>query len=417
MDKYTTWLHSFLKDLGLSEYMSNMAHAIINILLYIAFVLIVGYILHKLFVYVLNKISASQRIDFQEFLRGTNFAKYLSYLVPLMVMLRLTDEMFDFYPAIAKFLTKVINMGIILLIILIISSIINGIENYLRSKEQYKDKPLQSYSQVIQIFVWVIGLMALFNYGLGGDKITFGALGAASAVLMLIFKDTILGFVASIQISINDMVRIGDWIEFTKYGADGFVTNINLTTVTVENWNKTYSTIPTYSLVSDSFKNWRGMYEKKARRIKRAIFIKQSSVRFLTDEDLERLKKVERISLYIEHRQAEIKRYNENNEVDKSVIVNGRNQTNIGLFKKYMDVYLREQTALNFDFTVMVRNLDPTPLGIPVEVYCFSSRTVWVEYEAIQNMIIDHMLASLSYFDLEVYERTSTEAEKNFDRL
>lgn len=417
MNKYTEWLNGFLKNLGLSEYIGNMAHAIINILLFIAFLLIVGYVLHKVFVYTLNKISASRKVDFQKFLKGTNFAKYLSYLLPFMVMLRLTDKLFDFYPAIGKLITKTINAGIILLILLIINSLIKGAENYIRSKEQYKDKPLQSYTQVILIFIWAIGLMALMNYILGGDRITFSALGAASAVLMLIFKDTILGFVASIQISINDMVRIGDWIDFDKYGASGFVTNINLTTVTVENWNRTYSTIPTYSLVSDSFKNWRGMYENKARRIKRAIYIKQSSIRFMTEEDLGKLKKVERISHYIEHRQAEIERFNKAKNVDKSVIVNGRNQTNIGIFKKYIDVYLREQTALNFDYTVMVRNLDPTPLGIPVEVYCFSNRTAWVEYEAIQNMIIDHMLASLPYFDLEVYERTSTEAEKNFDQL
>lgn len=417
MNKYTEWLNGFLKNLGLSEYIGNMAHAIINILLFIAFLLIVGYVLHKVFVYTLNKISASRKVDFQKFLKGTNFAKYLSYLLPFMVMLRLTDKLFDFYPAIGKLITKTINAGIILLILLIINSLIKGAENYIRSKEQYKDKPLQSYTQVILIFIWAIGLMALMNYILGGDRITFSALGAASAVLMLIFKDTILGFVASIQISINDMVRIGDWIDFDKYGASGFVTNINLTTVTVENWNRTYSTIPTYSLVSDSFKNWRGMYENKARRIKRAIYIKQSSIRFMTEEDLGKLKKVERISHYIEHRQAEIERFNKAKNVDKSVIVNGRNQTNIGIFKKYIDAYLHEQTALNFDYTVMVRNLDPTPLGIPVEVYCFSNRTAWVEYEAIQNMIIDHMLASLPYFDLEVYERTSTEAEKNFDQL
>ncbi len=226
-------------------------------------------------------------------------------------------------------------------------------------------------------------------------------------MLLLIFKDTILGFVASIQISVNDIVRLGDWITFSKFGADGYVTDINLATVRVQNWDNTYTTIPTYSLISDSFQNWRGMQESEGRRIKRSIFIKQTSIQFLTDELIEKYKKIQLVKHYIEHRQLEIERHNERVSADKSVLINGRNQTNFGVFRKYIDITLNENTAINKDLFLMVRQLQPTSKGIPLEIFCFSKDKKWQNYEAIMADLFDHIIAAVPYFDLELFEDPS----------
>jgi miniconductance mechanosensitive channel len=266
------------------------------------------------------------------------------------------------------------------------------------------DKPLESYVQVIMIFLWGVAIIFIVYQLTGKDVLSFATLGAASAVILLIFKDTILGFVASIQVSVNDIVRIGDWITFDKFGADGTVTDINLATVLVQNWDNTYTTIPTYSLISDSFQNWRGMQESGGRRIKRAILIKQSSIKFLSNEKIEKYKKIQLVKSYIDHRQREISNHNNKVGADKSVLINGRNLTNFGIFRKYIDVYLKENSAVSKDLFSMVRQLQPTSKGIPLEIYCFSSDKRWANYEAIMSDIFDHIIAAVPYFDLEVFE-------------
>jgi miniconductance mechanosensitive channel len=220
----------------------------------------------------------------------------------------------------------------------------------------------------------------------------------------LIFRDTILGFVASVQVSLNDMVRIGDWITFDKYGADGDVIEINLATVKVRNFDNTTTTIPTYSLISDSFRNWRGMLDSKGRRIKRHILIKAKSIRFLNEEDLQRMKSIQLVSSYIDVRQDEINKYNKTYNVDKSLSINGRNMTNFGLFRKYITQYLEQYPGLNKEMILLCRQLQPTAHGIPLEIYAFSKDQRFEQYEYIMSDIFDHIIASISYFDLEIYE-------------
>jgi miniconductance mechanosensitive channel len=255
------------------------------------------------------------------------------------------------------------------------------------------------------IFAWVLGGLAIFAI-LTETTIWkfFTALGAASAIILLIFKDSILGLVASIQVSINDMVRIGDWITFDKYGADGDVVEISLATVKVQNFDKTITTIPTYALISDSFKNWRGMQESGGRRIKRPILISQKSIRFLTDQDVDELKKIERVRPYLIDRMDKIKTHNESHEVDKSLAINGRNLTNFGVYRKYIQEYLEQHPAVHKGMTLMVRQLQPEPHGIPLEIYVFSSDKRWENYEYIMADIFDHLLAALPFFGLEVFE-------------
>jgi miniconductance mechanosensitive channel len=276
--------------------------------------------------------------------------------------------------------------------------------NYLNTKEKYGDKPLKSYVQIMMIFAWGIGVFFIINILTGFSLASLTTLGAASAALLLIFRDTILGFVASIQVSVNDIVRIGDWITFSKYGADGNVMEINLASVRVQNFDNTFTTIPTYSLISDSFQNWRGMKESGGRRIKRAIYIKTSSVKFLSEKEIEVFKNIALVKNYIEHRQKDIDESNSANKVDKSLLLNGRNQTNLGIFRKYLDAYLSDHPAIHKEMLLMVRHLAPTEKGIPVEIYCFSKDKRWENYEHIQAEILDHTIAAVSYFDLELFE-------------
>jgi miniconductance mechanosensitive channel len=296
----------------------------------------------------------------------------------------------------------------IVLTLWIVRSVLHSLKDYFKTLANFKDKPIDSYIQVFMIFAWVFGVFSAIAIITRIPFINFiTGLGAASAIIILIFKDTILGFVASIQVSINDMVRIGDWITFEKYGADGDVIEINLATVKVQNFDKTITTIPTYALISDSFKNWRGMTNSEGRRIKRALFIKQSGVKYLSEQEVEELMGIQLINSYLKTRQQDIKSYNEAHQINKELLLNGRNLTNLGVFRKYIDVYLKKHSAINKDMMIMARQLAPTTQGIPMEIYAFSSDKRWENYEYIMSDIFDHLIAALPYFGLEVFELPS----------
>jgi miniconductance mechanosensitive channel len=253
--------------------------------------------------------------------------------------------------------------------------------------------------------LWIFGTIYLVSALFEIDSNSMLAtLGAVSAVIILIFRDTILGFVASVQVSLNDMVRIGDWITFDKFGADGDVIEINLATVKVRNFDNTTTTIPTYSMISDSFRNWRGMLDSDGRRIKRHLLIKTKSIRFLNEEDLEQLKRIQLIKPYLEIKQSEIDKYNTNHDIDKTLAINGRNLTNFGLFRKYITLYLENHSGLNKEMLLICRQLQPTQHGIPLEIYAFTNNKKFENYEYIMADIFDHIFASINYFDLEIFE-------------
>ncbi|MCL4117254.1 UNVERIFIED_CONTAM: hypothetical protein GTU68_001993 [Idotea baltica] len=300
---------------------------------------------------------------------------------------------------------KILRILIVILTLFIVKSIFRSTNDYLKTKPRFRDKPMDSYIQVFMIFAWFIGILTIFAIITNVHIWSFfTALGAGSAVILLIFKDSILGLVASIQVSINDMLRIGDWITFEKYGADGDVIEIALATVKVQNFDKTITTIPTYALISESFKNWRGMQDSGGRRIKRALIISQKSIRFLSNEDVESFKKIELIGPYLTTKSEQISNYNVTNEINKDLPINGRNLTNIGVFRKYVTDYLQKHSAINKSMTLMVRQLEPTSQGIPIEIYAFSSDKRWENYEFVMADIFDHLIAALPYFDLEIFE-------------
>lgn len=404
LKNYSQYLQDFLIDQGISEDWSIFLNVIINSAIVVTVLIVLDLVLRRFLVEAFRKFSLKTKTTFDDHLVTTNFPKFITRLLPLAILRFSIPILFIEYPLGAKFAMVILKIYLVILGVLIIRSILRTTHLYLAENERYGDKPLESYIQVLMIFAWGIGIFWIIQLLTGQSVKSLATLGAASAVILLIFKDTILGFVASIQISVNDMVRIGDWITFKNFGADGFVVEISLATVRVQNWDKTYTTIPTYSLISDSFQNWRGMQQSGGRRIKRSIFIKQSSIKFLSSEDLDRMKGISLVKPYIEHQQKDIDKYNERIGADKNVQINGRNQTNLGVFRHYVDCILKENTAIHQDFSLMVRHLAPTDKGLPIEIYCFSKDIRWANYERIQADIFDHLFAALPYFDLEVFE-------------
>ncbi len=401
---YFEWLNRYFLDQGMNPDIAMAVSTGINLIGVGILVLLVDFITRKMIVGSFNIFSDRTKTRFDNYLVKSNFPRFVAHIIPLLILWIVEPYLFHGYPFISKLAIMVLKVYAVILGVLIFRSVLRSIKNYLQTNDRFKDKPLESYVQVLMIFAWGVGVFFIVNTITGYSIISLTTLGAVSAALLLIFRDTILGFVASIQVSVNDIVRIGDWITFSKYGADGFVSEINLATVRVQNFDNTYTTIPTYSLISDSFQNWRGMQESDGRRIKRSIFIKQSSVKFLTEEELEKLSSIQRIKNYIDHRQKDINDHNQRIEADKSAEINGRNQTNLGVFRKYLSAYIHENPAINKEMFMMVRYLQPTDKGIPVEIYCFSKDKKWENYEHIQADILDHVLASVRYFDLEVME-------------
>lgn len=404
------WAYQLFKQWDFSEDVSLYLNLFINLIILIAVSYVLDYIFKKIFIVFLAIVAAKTKSSFDDFLVANKTAKYIAHLVPLLFIYETVPVILSKFTYWEDFFEKGVKIYIIILSLWITRSIFNALKDYLKHKPRFSDKPIDSYIQVIMIVLWIFGItsfvLIMFDTNVKTLLTTFGAI---SALIFLIFKDTILGFVASIQVSVNDMVRIGDWITMDKFGADGDVIEINLATVKVRNFDNTTTTIPTYSLISDSFKNWRGMLNSNGRRIKRHILIKAHSVKFVTPEEVEKYKQIQHISSYISHRQADIDKYNKANNIDKSNIVNGRNLTNLGLFRKYINQYILSHPGINKEMLLMVRYLQPTEKGIPLEIYCFSKDKEWINYEHIMADIFDHTIASVPYFDLEVFEVVSTQ--------
>ena len=403
--KLFNWAYEILKNFDCNETFAVYSNLFVNIAVLILVSYILAYIFKKVFIVILAIFAARTKSSFDDFLVANKTAKYVAHLVPLLFIYKTVPIILHEFTYWEGIFEKGVKIYIIILSLWITRSVFNALKDFLKEQPRFSDKPIDSYIQVIMIVLWTFGITSFIMILFDTDvKTLFTTFGAISALIILIFKDTILGFVASIQVSVNDMVRIGDWITSDKFGADGDVIEINLATVKVRNFDNTTTTIPTYSLITDSFKNWRGMLKSDGRRIKRHVLIKANSVRFIETHELEKFKKIQHLSHYIEHRQSDIDKFNQNNSVDKSVIVNGRNLTNLGLFRKYINQYIQSHPGINKDMMLMVRHLQPTEKGIPLEIYCFSKDKTWISYEYIMADIFDHVIASVKYFDLEIFE-------------
>ncbi len=402
------WSIQLLTDSGIPENWVKYFNLLLLLSVLVLLVFMVQYLTRRILNAVLNRVSRLTGIEFLRHLSERRFPHYLAMIIPFSLVKGSIPIIFDHFPRTMVMVDKLVDIFLIFYVIWLISSIVNAFSDTLRSRPSLADKPLDSYVQVVKIILYAIGFIVLFSI-LTGQKpgVILGGLGAASAILMLIFKDTILGFVASMQVSTNDMVRIGDWITMPKYGADGDVIQITLTTVKIRNFDKTITTIPPYSLVSDSFQNWRGMVETGGRRVKRSIYVKQSSIRFLSDEEVKELLKVQAISQYIIARSQEIETYNQSVGADKSLALNGRNLTNMGLFREYIKNWLSQHPDVHKELMLMVRQLQPTSKGLPLELYFFTATTEWARYEDITSDVFDHVTAAATFFELELFEDIS----------
>ena len=405
MREITHLLFDILVSEGINTTVATYINMFVLLILLLVIVFIIDFITRKILIATFSRFATKSKTSFDDMLISNKAPRNIAHIIPLLLAIEFVPFVLSDFTYTKNVIQKALLVFGIVLTLWIARSILNTLKDYFKTLPRLKDKPVDSYIQVFMIFAWFIGFLSILAILTSRTFIEYiTGIGAASAIIILIFRDTILGFVASIQVSINDMVRIGDWITFEKYGADGDVVEINLSTVKVQNFDKTITTIPTYALISDSFKNWRGMTNSDGRRIKRALNIKLNSVKYLSKTDLENYSKIDIISTYIENRSQKIDNYNIDNSVDKSLLLNGRNLTNIGLFRKYAETYLQNHSAINKDMMIMARQLAPTPQGIPIEIYAFSTDKRWENYEYIMADIFDHLIAAVPYFELELFE-------------
>jgi miniconductance mechanosensitive channel len=406
------YLLEFFLEKGFNTQLATFLSKLSALVLMLLFTLIPGLISKKLITTLFRRIAAKTTSDFDDILVAKKVPQLIGYLLPAIFILSIVPSFFSEITPVVGTLINTLEAFTGFLFILVLRGFLRTLNVVLTRVPVLKDKPIESYTQVVMIFIWFVGGILILSLLTGKSATTFlTTLGALSAVLILIFKETILGFVASIQISVNDTIRIGDWITMRNMDADGDVIAINLSSVRVQNFDKTITTIPTHKLITDPYINWRGMSESDGRRLKRQLLVKASSIHFLDEETVKKLSKVERLKGFINERDIEIRTQNQSKNVDKSLLINGRNFTNIGLYRNYIQEYLEEHPQVNQNMTVMCRQLAPTSQGVPLEIYAFISDKAWVNYEGIASDIFDHLLASAPYFDLELYELHTTSSK------
>jgi len=399
------WMQNFLTTRGLGLEMTHYVLLGISSMILLVVCLLGNFVTRKFIVQGIRKFIKNSNNDWDDILLEKEVFNSLSTLVPLIFIQYLSTPILSHFSSLIPFVHLAVKVSLVLVIASVLVKTLKALEEVSTRIPYFKDKPIMSYVQLANLMIYVVAAILIVATILDRDPFALlGALGALTAVLMLVFKDTILGLVASIQLSSHDMVRVGDWVSMPKYGTDGDVLEITLNTVKIQNWDKTISTIPTYAFISGSFKNWRGMTDSKGRRIKRSLNINMTSIKFCTDEEIAHYKSFELLRGYIESVQSEIATHNDTNSHDKSSLLNGRNLTNIGLFREYTLQYLIANENLRTDLTLMVRQLEPTEHGLPIEIYCFSKNIEWGVYERIQADIFDHLLSSISDFDLEIFQ-------------
>lgn len=398
-------IYDFLTGLGWSATLAWWADFTLFSLILLTAAWLLRVFVRFILIQVFHRIATSTKTTVDDSLIENKFPKNISRFVPYFFLSAAVGLWANGNTDIENWLHALLDVYAVYVAIVTLRSLLRTLKQELQNRVQFKDKPIESYIQVVMIFLWGIGLLLTFSILSGKDLVYFfTGLGALSAVILLVFKDTILGFVASIQIAANDLVRIGDWITMESYGADGSVIEINLSTIKIQNFDNTITTVPTYKLLSSSIKNWRGMSESEGRRIKRPLYIRASSVRFLNEEELTGITHLERFKAIVQAKREEIAAYNKALKTDTSIPINGRNLTNIGLFRLYIETYLEQHPSINQKLTVMCRQLAPTPNGIPLEVYAFTTDKAWKNHEMISADIFDHILASAPFFHLLLFE-------------
>ena len=359
------------------------------------------WITEKIIIKLLTKMLQKTSTQMDDILIKRNVFKRLTYVVPALIF-------YNFAYAAPQFTNMIQRASLVLMAIaglMVINSFLNALNDIYKQTKYHERLDINSYLQITKLIINILGSVVIVGIIINKDTtLLLSGLGAMTAVVMLIFKDTILSLVASVQISSNDLFKVGDWVEAPQFGADGDVVDIGLHTVKIQNWDKTISVIPTHKLIDSTFKNWRGMSESGGRRIKRSLFIDINSISLCSPETLEKYKKFELISEYIDRKQKEVSEHNQTNNIDTSELINGRRLTNIGTFRAYIEAYLKNNSLIHKEMTFLVRQLDPTEKGLPMQIYVFSNDIDWVRYEGIQSSIFDHLLAVVPEFGLRIFQ-------------
>ncbi len=394
---------------GMNPQTAGWADQFIAFALVLVLAFAADFICRKVLLRAIARLVQKTKATWDDILFDRRVMVYLSHMVaPVVIYLLLPVAFAQTDSVTLNFIRRLCFIYIIFSFLFFINAFLKAAYTVYSAKESMRDRPLKGLLQTLQVSLWLIGVIVIVAELLGKSPYSLLAgLGASAAVLMLVFKDSIMGFVSGVQLSANDMLKVGDWITMPKYGADGTVIEVTLNTVKVRNWDNTITTIPPYLLVSDSFQNWRGMRESGGRRVKRSINIDMTSVRFCTPEMLEKYRKIQLLKDYIDRTEAVVEAYNAENGIDNEVLVNGRRQTNLGVFRAYLTAYLKSLPVVNKELNCMVRHLQPTDHGLPVELYFFSTIKDWIPYEGVQADVFDHVLAIIPEFGLRVFQSPS----------
>jgi len=397
-------INNWIANQGWNVFLGEIIGWIVNIVIIIIICYLADIIVKKVLLRIVNIIVRRSKSDWDDVILNHKVFHRMAYLAPAIVIYLFAPS----FPSFQIWIQKVSGSLMIIIGAITVNSLLSAVNEIYSHYEISREKPIKGFMQVIMIFIYILTGVFIFSILLSKSPWVFlSGIGAMTAIILLIFKDSILGLVAGFQLSANKMVRIGDWIEMPKYGADGDVIDVTLNTVKIQNWDKTITTIPTYALISDSFKNWRGMSESGGRRIKRSFNIDMSSIKFCDNEMLERFGKFKSISAYIKLKDEEIIKSNREKGVDTSSPADRRNLTNIGTFRAYLYSYLKNHPKIHQNMTLLVRQLPPSANGLPIEIYVFSNDQDWVIFENIQSDIFDHILAVLPEFDLAVFQNPS----------
>ena len=409
MEKITGIIKEILQSWGFNESWTDDLTSTIILVIILAIAFLGDAICKHVILTTVTRLVKKTKATWDDVVFDRKVMIYLSHLVaPIILYILLPLAISN--AGLLTFILRICMIYIIAVFLKFISALLSALYHVYSEREQFRDRPLKGLLQTVQVILFFIGGIIIVSILIDkSPMVLLTGLGASAAVLMLVFKDSIMGFVSGIQLSANNMLKVGDWIEMPKYGADGTVIEVTLNTVKVRNWDNTITTSPPYALVSDSFQNWRGMQESGGRRIKRSIRIDMNSVKFCTPEMLAKYRKIRLLKDYIEETEKVVEEYNKEHGIDNSVLVNGRRQTNLGVFRAYLTNYLRSLPAVNQDLTCMVRQLQPTEQGIPLELYFFSSIKAWIPYEGVQADVFDHVLAIIPEFDLHVFQNPTGE--------
>ncbi len=401
------WLYDLLRNYGLAESTSEWMSILINAAIVVLILVAATLVIRRILLSVSRKWIRTNRYHWDDALLKNKFLDRLSWFIPILLAHLSIDALLPVESTAFIILKRMMMLFFVIAGVTSVTALLATVSDVYRNIKPKQADVLQGFLDAAKIITYIIGV--IFAVSIFSGMSPWGiisVLGGMTAVTMLVFKDTILGFAASIQLTATDMVRLGDWVEMPAYGADGDVISISIHTIRVQNWDKTITTIPTYALVTNAFKNWRGMSESGGRRIKRAVMIDINSIRFCDEELFGRLSRINLISDYLHTKQQDIAEYNRTRQLEPNndLGINGRHQTNIGVFRAYVIAYLKDNPQISQDMTFLVRQLAQTEYGLPLEIYVFSKDQRWVEYEGIQSDIFDHLFAALPVFGLRPFQ-------------